>query len=98
MFVTGVEAGRRGGELPIAFNAANEVAVAAFLAEEIGFGELAVVVRRTLEQFSPDEVASVGEVWEVDGRARRVARELVRDAREGATSLAAGAASPGDTE
>jgi 1-deoxy-D-xylulose-5-phosphate reductoisomerase len=42
------EAGEGGGTLPCAFNAANEVAVAAFLEQRIGFGDIAPLVARTL--------------------------------------------------
>src|SRR5690242_990903 len=43
------EAGLRGGTAPCAFNAANEVAVAAFLGGRIGFLEIAETVERTLD-------------------------------------------------
>ena len=43
------EAGERGGTYPCAFNAANEVAVAAFLDGRIGFLDIAALVERTLD-------------------------------------------------
>ena len=78
LFTAGVDAGRRGGELPVAFNAANEVAVEAFLEEKLSFGELGEVVLRTLERFSPEPVGTLDEVWRVDARARDLARRAVR--------------------
>ncbi|MDX1396322.1 MAG: 1-deoxy-D-xylulose-5-phosphate reductoisomerase [Gemmatimonadota bacterium] len=78
LFEAGVDAGRRGGELPIAFNAANEVAVAAFLQHRIGFMELSDVVLRTLERFGSDPVADTERIWRVDARARELAEEAVR--------------------
>ena len=75
LFRAGVAAGEAGGEFPVAFNAANEVAVERFLAGRIGFEELAGVVLRTLEQFSSRAVESVDDVRQVDARARAIARE-----------------------
>ncbi len=74
LFRAGVAAGEAGGELPVVFNAANEVAVQAFLTDRIGFRELADVVLRTLKRFSPRNLDSVEEVWAVDASAREVAR------------------------
>ncbi|MDX1390340.1 MAG: 1-deoxy-D-xylulose-5-phosphate reductoisomerase, partial [Acidobacteriota bacterium] len=84
LFEAGVDAGRRGGELPIAFNAANEIAVAAFLQHRIGFMELADVVLRTLERFGSDPVGDTERIWQVDARARELAEEAVRGIGEGA--------------
>ena len=75
LFRAGVAAGEAGGEFPVAFNAANEVAVERFLAGRIGFEELAGVVLRTLEQFSSRAVESVEDVRRIDTRARAIARE-----------------------
>jgi 1-deoxy-D-xylulose-5-phosphate reductoisomerase len=47
-FRVGVEAGRRGGTAPAVFNAANEVAVRAFLGGAIRFGEIGEVVEQVL--------------------------------------------------
>ena len=69
----GVDAGRRGGELPVAFNAANEVAVRSFLDGTVTFGELTDAVLSTLEQFSPEPIGSLEDVWRVDARAREIA-------------------------
>jgi 1-deoxy-D-xylulose-5-phosphate reductoisomerase len=83
LFMAGVEAGRSGGELPIAFNAANEVAVAAFLQHRVGFMELAEVVMRTLERFNDRVVASTEQIWRVDARARDVAEAITDEIGDG---------------
>ncbi len=80
LFSAGVRAGRAGGEMPVAFNAANEVAVHAFLEERLGFGDLAGVVLRTLERFSPRRLEGLQDVWRVDARARKIADQAVRTA------------------
>jgi len=77
LFAAGVAAGRAGGEQPVAFNAANEVAVEAFLRHQIGFRELQTVVLRTLERFSGGVLGSWERIWEVDARARESARAEV---------------------
>ena len=76
-FRLGVEAGRAGGTAPAAFNAANEVAVASFLAEELSFRKIPEVVERVLAAHEPVPVDSLEAVLEADGRARALAREVV---------------------
>ena len=75
LFRAGVAAGEAGGEFPVAFNAANEVAVERFLAGQVGFEELSGVVLRTLEGFSSRAIESVEDVRRIDARARGIARE-----------------------
>lgn len=67
------EAGERGGTYPCAFNAANEVAVAAFLAERIGFLEIAPLVKDALDRADGDAVSDLPELVEADAAARRLA-------------------------
>ncbi len=81
LFDLGVEAGRRGGTAPAVFNAANEVAVEAFLAESIGFIDMARVVRGALDAVPAAPVTSVDEILRVDGQARAAARDAVSVAR-----------------
>jgi len=76
LFGIGVAAGRTGGELPAAFNAANEVAAARFLAGDLRFGDLRAVVEGTVERFGSRAPASVADVREIDSRARRAARGI----------------------
>ena len=69
---------RAGGTAPTTLNAANEEAVAAFLAGAIGFLEIAAVVERTLEAHPAAELASLEEVETADASARRTARTLLK--------------------
>lgn len=83
LFRAGVAAGEAGGQFPVAFNAANEVAVERFLADRISFEELAGVVLRTLDRFSSRPLESLEDVRRIDARARAIAREASggRDSR-----------------
>jgi 1-deoxy-D-xylulose-5-phosphate reductoisomerase len=71
------EAGRLGGTGPAWLSAANEVAVEAFLAGEISWGQIAEVCKSTLERHDAGVPTSVGDVIEADHAARRVAAEQV---------------------
>ena len=64
------EAGERGGTFPCAFNAANEVAVAAFLDGRIGFLEIASLVEDALERADGAPARDLDELREADRRAR----------------------------
>ncbi|MET3759757.1 1-deoxy-D-xylulose-5-phosphate reductoisomerase [Sphingomonas sp. UYEF23] len=66
-----------GGARPAILNAANEIAVAAFLAREIGFLEIAAIVADTLEGYDPAAPATLEDVLVVDAEARRMARRHV---------------------
>ena len=59
------------------FNAANEVAVEAFLERRIPFGAILDSIRTTLERCNPGPVASLEDVWEADREARRVASDCL---------------------
>lgn len=76
-FRLGLEAGRAGGAAPAVFNAANEVAVAGFLAERISFGGIARVIRRVLERHGGDPADSLEALRTVDRNARRCAEEAM---------------------
>jgi 1-deoxy-D-xylulose-5-phosphate reductoisomerase len=69
-------AGERGGTAPAVLNAANEVAVAAFLDGAIRFPDIAAVVEQALERVPAEPAASREQVREADARARRAAGEL----------------------
>jgi 1-deoxy-D-xylulose-5-phosphate reductoisomerase len=77
LFGLGVEAGRRGGAAPAAFNAANEEAVKAFLAKAIGFADMADVVDSVLQSKEWDGDATVEELIGSDAMARQGAREAI---------------------
>ncbi len=73
LFELGIRAGRAGGVMPAVYNAANEVAVGAFLERRIPFGEMARVVESTLEAMmgrGGGGAESVEEVLEADRAAR----------------------------
>jgi 1-deoxy-D-xylulose-5-phosphate reductoisomerase len=69
------EAGERGGTHPCAFNAANEVAVAAFLDGRLPFLAVAEVVEETLARADGAAARDVDELVEADHEARRLAAE-----------------------
>ena len=71
-----ISAGTQGGILPCAMNAADETAVASFLAGEIGFLDIAAVMEETLGQFGAEAVESVEQLEDADARARDIARRL----------------------
>jgi 1-deoxy-D-xylulose-5-phosphate reductoisomerase len=71
------EALRRGGSAPTVLNAANEVAVQAFLSERIGFLEIVAVVEGSLERTPCPEPETLDHIVYIDGEARRAASELV---------------------
>jgi 1-deoxy-D-xylulose-5-phosphate reductoisomerase len=71
------EAGERGGTYPCAYNAANEVAVAAFLEGRLPFLGIAALVEETLAAVDGAPARDVGDLVEADAEARRLAeREL----------------------
>ncbi len=76
----GYEAGRAGGSAPAVLNAADEIAVQAFLEGRIGFTSIPEVVARTLDALDHRRVATVEEVMAVDREARAVARAATGEA------------------
>ena len=77
-----IEAGTTGGALPAVMNAANEVAVAAFLDEQIPYLGIAELVERTMNHAvrkgSVKEATSIEELLAIDAETRVYARELVK--------------------
>lgn len=71
------EAGRSGGSAPAVMNAADEVAVEAFLQGRLGFLGITDVVRSALEEVDWRELKTVDDVLEVDSEARSVAAGLI---------------------
>ncbi|MDY1008153.1 1-deoxy-D-xylulose-5-phosphate reductoisomerase [Sphingomonas sp. CFBP9019] len=68
-----------GGARPAILNAANEVAVEAFLNRRIRFLEIAAIVEDTLIRYDPAAPDSVDAVLAIDAEARRLASERVKD-------------------
>jgi 1-deoxy-D-xylulose-5-phosphate reductoisomerase len=73
------DAAEAGGARPAILNAANEVAVAAFLAGAIGFLEIAAIVDDTLQRYDPAAPETLDAVLAIDAEARRRAGERVKD-------------------
>ena len=68
-----------GGARPAILNAANEVAVEAFLQRRIGFLEIAAIVEHTLSCYNPAAPESVDAVLAIDAESRVLAGERVKD-------------------
>ncbi|CAN5298352.1 1-deoxy-D-xylulose-5-phosphate reductoisomerase [soil metagenome] len=67
-----------GGARPAVLNAANEIAVAAFLNRRIGFLAIADVVKAALDRYDPPEPATIEDVLAIDAEARRVAETFIK--------------------
>lgn len=74
-----MEALKAGGARPAILNAANEVAVAAFLAGRIGFLEIAAISADTLSRYDPAAPETLDAVLAIDAEARFYAAERVKD-------------------
>ena len=75
--------GSLGGGLPAIFNAANEVAVAAFLDSHIGYSAIIDTVETVVQQLSPSAVSvlrDLADVSAIEDDARRVANEVIKRA------------------
>jgi 1-deoxy-D-xylulose-5-phosphate reductoisomerase len=73
------EAARAAGTAPCTLNAANEIAVHAFLQGRLRFLDIAAVIEETLGTLPPQPVHSFESLGEADAEARRVAGELVAE-------------------
>lgn len=71
------EALSAGGTAPAILNAANELAVEAFLEGRLGFMEISTIVEKSLEQLAVSPVTDLGALLRVDAEARDVAKELI---------------------
>jgi 1-deoxy-D-xylulose-5-phosphate reductoisomerase len=71
------QAGEAGGAMPAVLNAANEVAVAAFLGGRIGFTRIAAMVDEVLGRYAPGAPSSLAEVLAIDSEARARALDLL---------------------
>ncbi len=74
------EAVKAGGGKTVALNAADEVAVAAFLEGKIAFPEIPKVIADVLKETSAAPMGSIAQVLAVDAAARKIARELTHRA------------------
>ncbi len=73
------EAARAGGTAPCVLNAANEIAVHAFLAGQLGFLEIPRVIEQTLSELPGEPVRAFESLYEADREARTVAAEAVAE-------------------
>jgi 1-deoxy-D-xylulose-5-phosphate reductoisomerase len=67
-----------GGTAPVILNAANEVAVAAFLERRLGFLDIAKLVDQTLQIIALQPTESLEQLLEVDRQARQVAEQAMQ--------------------
>jgi 1-deoxy-D-xylulose-5-phosphate reductoisomerase len=82
------EAQETGGSATCTLNAADEVAVEAFLAGRISFPAIAALIAETLERVPVREARSVGEVLEIDRESRAVARGIMEKGKIATTEAA----------
>ncbi len=68
-----------GGAKPAILNAANEIAVAAFLAGHIGFLDIADVCQNVLDGYCPDAPMSLDALFSIDADARRYAKDTIKE-------------------
>lgn len=72
---------REGGSAPAILNAANEIAVQAFIDREIAFTAIPRVIEKTLDQLPGGTLSSLDDVLAADAAARRVARACIAEMR-----------------
>lgn len=73
-----MQALNKGGNLPCIMNAANEIAVYAFLKNRIGFLDMTDVIERTMQKVSYIGKPTLEEYFESDGEARNYAADMIR--------------------
>ncbi len=73
------ECAEKSGKYPIAFNAANEIAVHAFLDRKISYPDIAECVYKVLQNDFSQEVCSVQEVLDADSKARLLAKQFLEN-------------------
>lgn len=67
-----------GGTMPAVMNAADEIAVRAFLQRQIGFTDIPAVIEEVMERHQPIPNPDLSTVWEVDEWARETASDFIR--------------------
>jgi 1-deoxy-D-xylulose-5-phosphate reductoisomerase len=81
------EAIRQGGTAPAALNAANEIAVEAFLDRRLAFTGIAEVIERVLGEIAIEPLATLEQVYAVDIEARAMAARAISRIAPRASSL-----------
>jgi 1-deoxy-D-xylulose-5-phosphate reductoisomerase len=83
------EAAEAGGAKTVALNAADEVAVAAFLEGSIGFNDIPRIIEDAVSASNTGQLESIAKVLEADAEARRYARERVSNIKKKTAHLRA---------
>lgn len=73
-----IEALNKSGNLPCVMNAANEIAVYAFLRNRIGFMDMTDIIEKTMEKVSYIKQPTLEEYFESDGEARNYAADMIK--------------------
>ena len=73
-----IQALKKGGNMPCVLNAANEIAVWAFLKNRIGFLDITAVVEKTINKITHIAAPTLNEYFETDGEARNFAASIVK--------------------
>jgi 1-deoxy-D-xylulose-5-phosphate reductoisomerase len=68
-----------GGIMPTVLNAANEIAVEAFLNEQVRFTDIAVIIERCMEKFDAEQADSLEIILAVDQQARIVSKQIIAE-------------------
>jgi 1-deoxy-D-xylulose-5-phosphate reductoisomerase len=76
------DAGKAGGTMPAVMNAANEVAVSAFIEEKIGFMDIPAVIGQAMTLHRVKEIESLDDVMEADRWARKTGEEIIKKIKE----------------
>jgi 1-deoxy-D-xylulose-5-phosphate reductoisomerase len=71
-------AAQSGGTAPAVLNAANEIAVAAFLEEGLPYLQIPVIVEKTLNAIATSKADSLEVILHIDAQARKVARDFIK--------------------
>lgn len=79
-----IKAGKEGGIMPCVLNAANEVAVEAFLNNIITFIEMPQLIETTLRGFNNADVKSIEQLIEIDYKARIFAKSMIKAEKKSA--------------
>lgn len=78
-FKLAVESGKEGGIMPAVMNAANEVAVAAFLENKIRFEKIPEIIEKTIKRTKNKQNPSLEEIIEADMKSREVALSIIKE-------------------
>jgi len=73
------EAINKGGIIPTVLNAANEIAVEAFLNEQVRFTDIPVIIERCMEKFDAKPASTLAIILEADQQARQVSQQIITE-------------------